>query len=166
MQSTTISFCLHQTSKPCSLPQTSFPHYIRELDFKSRNIGDSRSEEHDNERGVANQECAGVEGREGDCTDTIDSEESSSSDREESDDGEAMCDIEVYNESSESEGNEESNIYDVDGEMLNIESENQAPSTSGPGKGSPQNNLADTNVLRVVSLHIAMSFSFLFSVMS
>ena len=131
-----------------------------------RNTGDSRYEEHDNERGVANQECAGVEGREGDCTDTIDSEESSSSDREESDDGEAMYDIEVYSESSESEGNEESNIYDVDGEMLNIESENQAPSTSGPGKGSPQNNLADSNVLRVVSLHIAMSFSFLFSVMS
>ena len=74
-----------------------------------------------------------------------------------------MYDIEVFSESSESEGNEESNIYDVDGEMLNIESENQAPSTSGTGKGSPQNNLADSNVLRVVSLHI---ICLLFSVMS
>ena len=42
-----------------------------------------------------------------------------------------MCDIEVFSESSESEGNEKCNIYDVDGEMLIIESENQAPSTSG-----------------------------------
>ena len=57
---------------------------------------------------------------EGDCADTIESEESPSSDREESGDGEAMCDIEVFSQSSESAGNEKSTINDVDGEMPNI----------------------------------------------